>query len=274
MILTHKLILILLSGLLTLPSCLLAESRLSLTYEMTYRRFQEDKVPRKDFCVLDIADTQSHFYSRDGEYRYDIEDSLSQKGYNAYEVHDVIVKMGLSRNFFYCNVFKNYPVRGQLTYTMFLLDEFRYDEAMPEFAWTLLDRDTVIAGHTCYAARTEYRGRTWTAYYTTDIPVSDGPWKLCGLPGLILYARDSTGNFVFDCIKIAEGNRRPMVIRNLKYRKCDVNSKCKLQEIKAKGDLVLEEYLWGIKAKRFDKYGHETIEKPRRAVLIEYPVKK
>lgn len=75
-----KLILILLSGLLTLPSSLLAESRLSLTYEMTYRRFQEDKVPRKDFCVLDIADTQSHFYSRDGEYRYDIEDSLSQRG--------------------------------------------------------------------------------------------------------------------------------------------------------------------------------------------------
>ena len=35
-----------------------------------------------------------------------------------------------------------------------------------------------------------------------DVPISEGPWKLCGLPGLVLYARESLGEFTFSCAGI------------------------------------------------------------------------
>ena len=46
-------------------------------------------------------------------------------------------------------------------------------------------------------ATANYHGRDWTAWFTPDIPLQEGPWKLCGLPGLILEANESTGQHSF-----------------------------------------------------------------------------
>ncbi|RQE01044.1 GLPGLI family protein, partial [Prevotella intermedia] len=43
-------------------------------------------------------------------------------------------------------------------------------------------------GMECKKATTNFRGRYWEVWYTEDIPISQGPWKLCGLPGMILKA--------------------------------------------------------------------------------------
>ena len=50
----------------------------------------------------------------------------------------------------------------------------------------------------CVEATANYRGRTWTAWFAPEIPVQDGPWKLCGLPGLILEAHDANSDYIFE----------------------------------------------------------------------------
>ncbi|MBD5220262.1 MAG: GLPGLI family protein [Bacteroidales bacterium] len=70
-----------------------------------------------------------------------------------------------------------------------------YEESMTEQHWTLTDSTATILGYKCNMAQTDYHGRRWHAWFTPEIPFSDGPWKFCGLPGLILLVTDSDNKY-------------------------------------------------------------------------------
>ena len=91
------------------------------------------------------------------------------------------------------------PQKGTLTYTDVLHNDFFfcYEESIPTFSWELADGDTIIIGYPCHKAVCKFRGRTWTAWYSLDLPFDNGPWKLGGLPGLILAASESRHEFSF-----------------------------------------------------------------------------
>ncbi|MDE5983179.1 MAG: GLPGLI family protein [Duncaniella sp.] len=61
---------------------------------------------------------------------------------------------------------------------------YTYTETAYPLPWTLAGEVDTIAGYECHKATATYGGRDWTAWYTTEVPVSFGPWKLTGLPGL------------------------------------------------------------------------------------------
>ena len=64
-----------------------------------------------------------------------------------------------------------------------------------------------VHGEPDYGAETDYHGRHWIAWFSPEIPLPDGPWKLCGLPGLILEATDSTGQHRFLATGIENSNQ-------------------------------------------------------------------
>ena len=101
-------------------------------------------------------------------------------------------------------VFKNYPTgkntivhRAPLSAPIFLYQ----DEISME--WTILSHRRQISGYRCQKAITYFRGRKWEAWFASQIPVSDGPWKFHGLPGLILEVSDDQGHFRFTCTVIS-----------------------------------------------------------------------
>ena len=69
-----------------------------------------------------------------------------------------------------------------------------------------MQRDTVR-----WLATSDFRGRHWTAWFATDIPVSDGPWKLGGLPGLILEAYDKGHQYTFTAVGLERVAEEPIV---------------------------------------------------------------
>ncbi|MGV3461466.1 MAG: GLPGLI family protein [Flavobacterium sp.] len=71
-----------------------------------------------------------------------------------------------------------------------------------ELKWKILDETKTVAGYTCNKATATYRGRDWIAWFTPEIPAPFGPWKLHGLPGLILEAADATGRYTYTAVKI------------------------------------------------------------------------
>lgn len=75
----------------------------------------------------------------------------------------------------------------------------RYEthDPLAEIDWTLTDDTLTISGLLCHRATGKLYGKQWKAWYTEEIPSSAGPWKLRGLPGLIVKAEDSEGIHVF-----------------------------------------------------------------------------
>lgn len=51
-------------------------------------------------------------------------------------------------------------------------------------------------------ATTDFGGRKWTAWFTTQITVQDGPYKFNKLPGLIVELYDTQKDYVFSLINI------------------------------------------------------------------------
>lgn len=83
----------------------------------------------------------------------------------------------------------------------------RYSEPEESIDWTLLDSTKMILGYECHMAETDFHGRHWTTWFAPEIPIQAGPWKLCGLPGLILEASDSAGQHSFTATGIEADQR-------------------------------------------------------------------
>lgn len=164
-------------------------------------------------------------------------------------------------------VMKNYPADGKLTYTMSLHSfALRYEEDMPAFDWQLADGDTIIAEYHCNKARAKFRGQTWTVWYAPDIAVSDGPWKLCGLPGLIMKAETDNGYFSFICTAVRKGKGESITIEKAKYKSVEPKEMQKINEMEITDPVEMMTRLTGI-APSVSK--GKTKQKKVTPVLIE-----
>lgn len=76
-------------------------------------------------------------------------------------------------------------------------ERFLLEEDFPELDWKIVEGTKEIGGYSCQKAEVYFKGRNYTAWFAPDIPFQAGPWKLHGLPGLILEAKDSTGEVAF-----------------------------------------------------------------------------
>ena len=117
-------------------------------------------------------------------------------------------------------VYKHLPAMNELTYTDEIFQYlYYYEQELPAIDWQMQNADSVVCGYSCSKAVGKWRGRTWTVWYSMDIPIDDGPWKLQGLPGLILHAEDAQGDFFFTCVGIEE-KRSPIILWGDHMRKC------------------------------------------------------
>ncbi|NBU35148.1 MAG: GLPGLI family protein [Bacteroidetes bacterium] len=74
---------------------------------------------------------------------------------------------------------------------------FQISEDIPKLEWNITEVEKLIGGFLCKLANTTFRGREYEAWYAVNLPLPMGPWKLNGLPGLILEANDKEQEVVF-----------------------------------------------------------------------------
>ena len=120
-------------------------------------------------------------------------------------------------------VWTGYPERQTTVREFIFPHDYEGYESTPDIAWTLTDNTLTIGGYYCQTATCKFRGVAWTVCYTEEIPSSAGPWRLRGLPGLIVKAESEAHTFCLtelrkEASSITAPEQRPDVQR-MKYAK-------------------------------------------------------
>lgn len=239
---------------------------LSIHYMAHFYRYEEDEHEFTEEKVLDVTGSRSAFYGRWQRKREEMTDSII-KAHGTME--DVLSKTGeypRPRQFY--SIFNNYPNPQERVVTDKVFKGFYYTEPVDEIAWEFVDGDTVVAEYACHFAKCRYRGHEWTACFTDEIAIPLGPWKLHGLPGMILYAADDSGKFAFECIEIRKGNGELYRPNLSKYRKC---SKAELMDLYRESAKNPMEYLkrFGMGGAGVDQKGRPLVYKEKTALFME-----
>ena len=95
-------------------------------------------------------------------------------------------------------IFRRHDIDQTWSHLRFDLTNWILYESLEKPNWVITDETDIILGFPCIKATTNFRGREWIAFFTPDIPVQEGPWKLYGLPGLILKAYDSKRHYFYE----------------------------------------------------------------------------
>lgn len=186
------------TGLFLIIGFIFSAQNLTVNYELIYKPSTTDKdSSRAKLFYLDVLNSQSVF--RDQMRR--TSDSLIYFG-NGYG-------LGYPNNINdQLYIKKDLQSKTTLKYIVIPLSrDVFYVKITDELKWNLLQETKSIGNMQCQKAETNYGGRKWTAWFTNEIQVSEGPYIFHGLPGLILEIYDDKKDFQFRMVKIQKFNK-------------------------------------------------------------------
>ncbi|MEA1850670.1 GLPGLI family protein [Chryseobacterium sp. MHB01] len=157
---------------------------------------------KKEMMLLDIDQKGSNYYSRDkfvadSTSMAEVQKQIKSGGGN------INISRRDNQGMVGYKVTKSYPDFKTYLFTRISMDQYKVKEDQkPE--WKILPEKQKIGAYNAQKATTSYGGREWVAWFSTDIPFQDGPYKFYGLPGLIVKLEDTTGSHVMTLV----GNKK------------------------------------------------------------------
>jgi GLPGLI family protein len=179
-------------------------SYIECTYEFIFMKdtMEKTKTVKDAAMILLIGNKYSKFYS----YSRFIHDSAIYAMSEAAQMNMLKGEVNLT-NFRQqyplgesYKIYKNYT-DNTLIFTderLILMGKIQYLEPINKQNWKIYNETQIIHGYKCQKATCTFRGRNYIAWFTHEIPVSDGPWKFTGLPGLIIKVYDTKEHYNFE----------------------------------------------------------------------------
>uniref|UniRef100_UPI002587EFBD GLPGLI family protein n=1 Tax=uncultured Chryseobacterium sp. TaxID=259322 RepID=UPI002587EFBD len=140
-------------------------------------------------------------------------------------------------------VIKQYP-----DYKTYLVKNISFDTYKiiedQKIVWKIFPDKQKIGEFNAQKATTSFGGRQWTAWFTVDIPFQDGPYKFCGLPGLIVKIEDDTASHIMTLLgnKIVEENNEIKADENLPKNLASIVKGNEIEVTKEKFHKIEQDY--------------------------------
>ena len=172
----------------------------------------QKKKPLEELVALVVSKDGSVFYSED---RVKSDSILKAKVQAARNSGSFNLDMrGTKMGRFAVVINKQYPsykttFKNKIGMTTYEFDETRKPE------WKITSEKKKIGEFSAQKATTNYLGREWEAWFTTDLPIQDGPYVFYGLPGLIVQIADKDQDYTFTL----EGVKNNFTIADLQVDK-------------------------------------------------------
>lgn len=184
-----------------------AEIKVGYTYHETFVRGSDGIIKRDIPFILLASKEHSKFYNVKTEFKDSLESTPQGRAISHQLLKDALKRYTETKDESAMNslVYQTslYIFRSAADNQMTVYDKAGslehgyYTEPLGDIVWEISDSTKTVLGYDCVMATANYHGRDWTAWFTPDIPLQEGPWKLTGLPGLILEASESTGQHSF-----------------------------------------------------------------------------
>ncbi|MCT2560332.1 GLPGLI family protein [Chryseobacterium sp. pc1-10] len=168
------------------------------SYRFVYEYKMKPDAAKKDSVITDYmnldTDGKKSYFQNGVKYERD-------STYNADKSYPALLKSRqYDRNLNYI-VEKDYAQKTINFYDKYkTVSIITSDNEAPK--WKIENDFKKINNMNCQKAVADYKGRKWEAWFSKDFPVSDGPYKFTGLPGLVVSVKDNENNHVFDLIQI------------------------------------------------------------------------
>jgi len=146
----------------------------------------------KNASLYTSFDKIRHEISEDQKFRAMIQNQASNGQPKAY-IMNTSASQWMSKTS-YLHFIKENKFFGQ---EFISLQTYVYQDQLPEIIWKISKDTASFSGVACQKATAAYEGKNWTAWFAPSLPFQSGPWKLSGLPGLIIEAYDENKTVYF-----------------------------------------------------------------------------
>lgn len=147
----------------------------------------------KEVMLLDIDKNGSTYYSWDKFQQDSIRTAEFEKQIKSGSTN-LNIKQTTNKGVVGYKVTKQYPDFKTHLLTSLIQDSYKIlEDQKPE--WKIYPDKQKVGNYDGQKATTSFGGREWTAWFSTDLPFQDGPYKFYGLPGLIVKITDKSGDF-------------------------------------------------------------------------------
>ena len=163
----------------------------------------------KELMNLDILKEGSVFYSRDVYVSDSIVNAYFDNQIKTTGSMNVDTKLLSQRkgNVKY-KILKKYPDFKVFSALKIGMDSYKVADDR-KIVWKILPERQKIGEFNAQKATTEFAGRQWVAWFSTELPFQDGPYKFHGLPGLIVKLEDHTKTHQFELIGVSKFTPNP-----------------------------------------------------------------
>lgn len=185
------------STVLLLFSCLFCYAQTSesviakANYKLTHRYDTADfnRINTENFIVY-LGNSSAHYKSYDRQ----LQDSAMLLSFQK----EGAMAPPAGRRYDDEEIYSYYNEMRMFTSTKATLGKFIVERSFPQIDWEILPEKKQLNGYNCQKAAGSFHGRNYVAWFTAELPFNAGPWKLNGLPGLIIHATDETERIQFE----------------------------------------------------------------------------